>query len=54
MILILKINFIYLERPVMESIQGKIKVALEQDTKAQKGHMYSSTLPSTSALDRGG
>ena len=33
----------------------KVKVTLEQTTKAQREEqMYSSTLPSTSALDRGG
>ena len=32
----------------------KIKVSLEYATKAQRGEMYSSILPSTSALDDGG
>ena len=36
-------------------VKVKVKFSLEQATKAQKGEqMYSSTLPSTSALDGGG
>ena len=35
--------------------QVNVKFSLEQATKVQRGEqMYSSTLPSTSALDRGG